>query len=102
MAAYRTALAGNVRQVRSAGPNGMLIETELVEGSVVAGRTVAATPWPRDTVLVSVERGDQLIVPRGDLTLIVGDRLTVFSTPTGRPKLEALFSAVGEDVPAHE
>ncbi len=96
---YRSALASNMRQIRSAGPNGVLIEAQVGESSAVAGHTVAATAWPRDTVLVSVERDEQLIVPRGDLTMLVGDRLTVFSTPTARASLEALL-ATGGDLPA--
>ena len=100
LGSYRTALASNMRQVRTAGPDGVLIEAELGEGSRVAGQTVAATPWPRDTVLVSVERDGQLIVPRGDLSLAVGDRLTVFSTPTARPLLDALFATGSEQSPA--
>jgi CIC family chloride channel protein len=96
---YRSALASNMRQVRAVGADGVLIETELSDGSIVAGQTVASTAWPRDSILVSIERDDQLIVPRGDLTLLVGDRLTVFATATGRPLLEALFSARPEADP---
>ena len=96
----RSALASNMRQVRSAGPNGVLIEAQVGESSVIAGRTVRSTPWPRDTVLVSVERDEQLIVPRGDLTIMVGDRLTVFSTPTARPALEELLATGASDLPA--
>jgi Trk K+ transport system NAD-binding subunit len=89
-----------MRQVRSAGPNGVLIEAQVGASSVVVGQTVASTPWPRETVLVSVERDEQLIVPRGDLTMLVGDRLTVFSTPTARPSLEALLATGSGDLPA--
>ena len=37
-----------------------------------AGRRVADIAWPRDVVLVAVERGDTLIVPRGDMTIQPG------------------------------
>jgi NhaP-type Na+/H+ and K+/H+ antiporter len=47
---------------------------------------------------VSVRRGDRVIVPRGDLALDRGDRLTVFSVEKGRPALEELLAARVETV----
>ncbi len=93
MSAYRSALASNVRGIRSVGPTGQLVEAEIRAGSRLAGETVASAPWPRDTLLVSVERGDRVIVPRGDLTLLVGDRLALFAVPSGRAELDSLLAA---------
>jgi H+/Cl- antiporter ClcA/CBS domain-containing protein len=93
VAAYRRALAANVRQVRAVGSSGALVEAEVGPSSVLAGKAVAATAWPRDTVVVSIARGDRVIVPRGDVALEVGDRLTVFSAQAARPDLEALLAA---------
>ena len=93
VAAYRRALAANVRQVRAVGSTGALVEAEIGPSSALAGQAVAATAWPRDTVLVSIARGDRVIVPRGDVRLEVGDRLTVFSAPTARSELESLLAA---------
>lgn len=93
VAAYRRALAANVRQVRAVGSTGALVEAEVGPSSVLAGRAISATAWPRDTVVVSIARGDRVIVPRGDVRLEVGDRLTVFSAPAARSDLEALLAA---------
>ena len=93
LAAYRSALAANVRQVRSVTSGGAMIDAEVGPGSLLAGRAVAATEWPRETVLVSVARGEQLIVPRGDVRLEVGDRLTVFAAPEARGALEVLLAS---------
>ncbi len=92
-AAYRRALAADVRQVRSIGSSGTLLEAEIGPASRLAGASVADAEWPRDTVLVAIGRGDRLIVPRGDVILRSGDRLTVFSAPSAREALEALLSA---------
>ncbi len=93
VAAYRRALASNVRQVRAVGSTGALIEAEIGPSSVLAGAAVAAAPWPRDSVLVSITRRDRVIVPRGDVRLEAGDRLTVFSAPSAREALEALLAS---------
>ncbi len=75
MSAYRTALSGNVRQVRGFRTGGVIVEAEIQAGSGLAGRRVAEVPWPKEAVLVAIERADGLIVPRGDLRLAAGDRI---------------------------
>ncbi|HET9615158.1 MAG TPA: chloride channel protein, partial [Candidatus Limnocylindrales bacterium] len=94
LGAYRTALAANVRQVRSVGQAGALVEAEVAASSPLVGKRVADATWPRDTVLVSIARGDRLIVPRGDVSLGAGDRLTIFTTAAGREPLSALLASV--------
>ena len=91
MRAYRAALAANVRRVRSVSTTGALVEAELPVGSPLVGVSVAAAGWPPDTVLVTIDRGGRVIVPRGDAVLQAGDRLTVFSTDAGRKPLNALL-----------
>lgn len=92
LAAYRTALAANVHGVSRVGPQGVMVEAEIAPGSGLAGRRVSETRWPRDCVLVAVGRGDRVIVPRGDVVLRAGDRLTVFSAPGARPELDTLLA----------
>ena len=101
VAAYRRALAANVRQVRSVGSSGALIEAEIGPSSALAGTSVSATKWPRDSVLVSITRGDRVIVPRGDVRLESGDRLTVFSAPAAREALESLLASEIKAATAH-
>jgi CIC family chloride channel protein len=92
MTAYRSALAANVRRVRSVSTTGSMIEADVPDGSPLADVTVAAAGWPPDTVLVAIVRDGRTIVPRGDAVLRVGDRLTVFSTAAGREPLEAMLT----------
>ena len=97
MAAYRSALAQNVRQVRSVGQSGALVEADLGSTSSLVGRTVAEAAWPRDSVLVSIARGDRVIIPRGHVVLEVGDRLTIFTAPAGREALGTLLGVAIAD-----
>jgi len=75
----------------------VIVETEISLGSPLAGRRVAGVPWPRDVVLVAVERNDGVLVPRGDLEIEVGDRLSIFANPTARPALATLLHGEVED-----
>jgi CIC family chloride channel protein len=97
MRAYRRALASTVRQVRGLGPGGSLVRAHLSGSAGLAGMTVAKVPWPRDVVLVAVRRGDQLIVPRGDLGLQDGDDLTLFVATTARSALGSLLHSPLEE-----
>jgi CIC family chloride channel protein len=97
LSAYRTALHGNVRQVRGLRADGVIIETEISRGSPLAGSKVATVPWPRDVVLVAVERNDGVLVPRGDLQIEQGDRLSIFAAPSARPALATLLHGEVED-----
>jgi CIC family chloride channel protein len=93
VAAYRRALASNVRQVKMVGSTGTLLEAEVGATSVLAGKPVAQSAWPRDSVLVSIARGEQVIVPRGHVILQAGDRLTVFTASAAREELDALLAS---------
>ncbi len=95
--AYRSALHGNVRQVRGLRADGVIVETEISRGSPLAGTRVSSVPWPRDVVLVAVERNDAVLVPRGDLEIELGDRLSIFANPSARPALATLLHGEVED-----
>jgi CIC family chloride channel protein len=97
MAAYRAALRGNIRQVRGLGAGGTIIETEIAPGSALAGRRVAEIAWPRESVLIAIERAGTLHVPRGDLELRAGDLASIFAAPSARPEVEALLDAAAPE-----
>lgn len=92
MAAYRGALHGNIRQVRGLRTGGVIMETQITAGSTLARHRVADIPWPREAVLVAIERDGGLLVPRGDLRLGAGDHVSIFATPAAQPLVEALLA----------
>ncbi len=93
MAAYRRALAGNVRQVRGLGADGVLLAADLTERSPLAGKTVAGVAWPRQVVLVAVQREEEVIVPRGPVELRSGDHVTLFAAPGAEQIARELLGA---------
>ena len=97
MTAYRTALNGNIRQVRGLRAGGVIIETQIAAGSALAGRLVSEVAWPQEAVLVAIERDGALLVPHGDLRLLTGDHVSIFATPAAGPEVDDLL-----DIPAEE
>ncbi len=51
------------------------IEIRIESGSACEGRNLSDVPWPRDSVVVAVQRGHQSIIPRGNLVLKARDDL---------------------------
>jgi H+/Cl- antiporter ClcA/CBS-domain-containing membrane protein len=93
MRAYRVAAKGNLRVLRGPGESGTIMEATLSPGSPLVGATIKAVPWPRDSLAVAIERGQSLLVPRGEVVLAAGDRLSVFAAPNAVADVRALLGA---------
>ena len=93
MATYRLAMRGTSRRVQAPGVTGRIIEATVSPGSSLAGMAIEAIPWPRDAVVVAVQHGDALVVPRGHVVLVEGDRVSVFAAPAAVRDVQTLLSA---------
>lgn len=63
------------------------------ETCVVCHKTVANLGLPKDTVLVTVIRGDTVIVPKGDTVMKPGDRLIAVTSFEHKEDLRRLLEA---------
>ncbi len=52
------------------------LELILNDDTTAVGKTIAELNVPRSAVLVSIQRGEEIIIPRGDTILRVGDVVT--------------------------
>lgn len=64
--------------------NARFFDLEIATGSVAAGRPIREVAVPGGCTIVSIRRGDEIIIPRGDTVIAAGDVLTVFATPDSR------------------
>ena len=69
-----------------------IVEVGLANDSPAAGKAVKDLRLPTDCVLMSVLRGDELVVPRGDTVLRGGDTVVALVRRGGQ---EALREALG-------
>ena len=74
------------------GPEAHFYELQIPVGSRVAGRTIREIPWPEGCLVVSLQRGNDVRVARGDVVAREGDVVTVFSAPQGRERLAERLS----------
>lgn len=76
----RTALRHSASQVRLDGvtPESVkIIEIQIEPGSACAGKRMKDVPWPRDSLVATLRRGPQVLIPRGDAILKTGDVLVI-------------------------
>ncbi|MDO9485105.1 MAG: TrkA family potassium uptake protein [Actinomycetota bacterium] len=68
-----------------------LVEITLSVDSPVAGQRVGEQPWPPDTALVAIVRGQRVITPSADDPLDPGDELLFVASPDQEPALQRLL-----------
>lgn len=68
------------------------IEVSIPDGSQADGKTIAELKVPRAAVLVSIQRRDEIIIPRGDTLLHTGDVITVLCEREYLDEVKRIFT----------
>ena len=53
------------------------IDITVVDGAFISGKKISDILWPIDTLVVSIKRGEDKIVPDASTIVYVGDVLTI-------------------------
>jgi trk system potassium uptake protein TrkA len=69
-----------------------VIEAEALETSSVVGVPLRDVQMPTGVIVGAVVRGEQVIIPRGDTVIEVGDRVVVMALAEMVRKVEKMFS----------
>jgi chloride channel protein, CIC family len=89
--AKRTATRHTLAQVRLGAVSGAeVFEYEVASGSVVDGKLLAEVPWPQESLVASIQRGERLIIPHGSTVLEAGDHLAIVARTTDEGAIRAL------------
>jgi H+/Cl- antiporter ClcA len=100
IAAYRRSLDASLRSLRSPFPGSVLVEERVGPDSRVAGLTVESAPWPSGTVVITIQRGDQLIFPEPSTEIQEADLLSVLAPQTAEGRLREVLGSepAAEDI----
>ncbi|MCZ6506255.1 MAG: chloride channel protein [Actinobacteria bacterium] len=90
-AARRDRLPERVRTRRSDSTR--FFDIEITDNSPANGRKIKEVPWPEGCLVVSIHRGNDLLVASGDEELRSGDALTVFGDEQARHRLSQRLRA---------
>ena len=91
--AYRHSLGSSLRSLRSVFSASILAEEEVGPDSAVDGRSVAEAGWPSGTVVVAIQRGDQLIFPESSTEVRRGDLLSALVPKSAEDRLRELLKS---------
>jgi len=69
-------------------------EVQLEEGNSVVGKTIKEIPLPSDSLVATVLREQHILIPRGDLALLAGDKVLFITEPD---KVGELRKSLGLD-----
>jgi trk system potassium uptake protein TrkA len=68
-----------------------IVEIHLPIDSPALKKTVQQLSLPEDSILISIIRGDQIIVPRGDTTFRANDTVLALTAIASAEKLKTFF-----------
>jgi CIC family chloride channel protein len=84
--AYSRALAERHERLRrierlrlESAASAQFVEVELCAGDAAVGRRLRDIALPADCVVVSIQRGERVVVPRGHTQLLAGDRVLILA-----------------------
>jgi trk system potassium uptake protein TrkA len=89
----REAVAGSIKTLFTFRKGELaIVEADLDENSAVVGRALKDVRLPDHCVLVSIIRGEDVIIPRGDTVFVAGDIVLALTSPD---REDALSRALG-------
>jgi trk system potassium uptake protein TrkA len=69
-----------------------IIEADLIDSSPVAGKKLAEIDMPKDAVVISVMRGEDVLVPNGDTVFHSGDTVIALVKEEREEELRRIFA----------
>ncbi len=83
---------GKVRAVYSiGGGEAEVIEAQVMATSPIAGKRIRDVAFPQGSLVGAVLSGGEVVMPRGDLVVKVGDSLVVFAVRSAVHQVEQMF-----------
>jgi len=82
-----------ISSVNIRGEDAEALEVVANEDSPIVGKAVMDINFPRGCLILCFQRGDEVLIPRGNTVVEPGDRLIIISTRQNIPKVEKVLTA---------
>jgi cell volume regulation protein A len=76
---------------------GEVLSFFIEPASAVSGSAISQLPFPGNTVVMLVIRGEELVAPKGSTVLEPGDHVYVFCAPEDRALVQLMFGRLEQD-----
>ena len=85
---------GRVRSVHTLSDGfGEIIEVEALETSGLVGPPLREAKLPEGVIVGAIVRDNEVVIPRGDTVVRIGDRVVLFAAAGAVKKVEKMFAA---------
>ncbi|OIQ48878.1 Trk system potassium uptake protein TrkA [Pseudodesulfovibrio hydrargyri] len=81
-----------ISSVSIKGEEAEALEAVAQEDSPIVGKAVKDLGFPRGSLVLCFQRGDEVVIPRGDSVVRPNDRLIIISTRQNIPKVERVLT----------
>jgi trk system potassium uptake protein len=89
---FRYVKKGKVEAITSLhGVDAEIIEYIMHKDSVLTSKPLRQVPFPKNTLIAGVIRGEESIIPNGDFQIQIGDKVIVLGVTTSLQKIDDLF-----------
>lgn len=69
-----------------------IFEVAVTNMSAVVGKELSQLSLQGEGLVVAIERGDKIIVPKGDTKILAGDKVTIFAQSRFVNKMVSMFA----------
>lgn len=83
---------GKVISVASLRDEIELMEVEALESSELVTKKVSEIPWPEKSLALAIQRGEEVLIPKGETEIKPHDKVLLFAAREAVPKLEKLLT----------
>jgi trk system potassium uptake protein TrkA len=74
------------------GETAEVIEAEALETSDIVGKPIKKIRFPKDTLIIGIMHGKEIIIPSGESVVYPGDRIIIFAHRNAIPKVEKMLA----------
>jgi len=96
---YQRALAASAGQFAAISPTVMTIEERVGADSPIVDVPLATAGLPPGSIVVSVQRGEQMLFPTGSTALQKGDLVSVLARPTTAEAMRRMIRGTDQPKP---
>lgn len=74
------------------GESAEVLEAEALETSDIVGKPLKKLRFPKDTLIIGIMHGEEIIIPSGESVVHPGDRVIIFAHRNAIPKVEKMLA----------
>jgi trk system potassium uptake protein TrkA len=74
------------------GETAEVLEAEALETSDIVGKPIKKIRFPKDTLIIGIMHGEEIIIPSGESVIYPGDRIIIFAHRNAIPKVEQMLA----------